>query len=346
MKHVYLIAILFFFVSCQEAAFYEKEILKEMYAPDDIFFGDSNVPGSNDGGSNDGGSNDGGSNDGAIPQTDTFTQSTQGGNKVDILWVIDNSGSMGDNQRELADNFDSFISGFIQKNLDFQMFIITTDPRHTKAGIQVPRCDELLNDEKAAQNEIQFLEDFKSMIKVGTNGSGNEKGLYATEKFIERYKDHPNKYFRDGAYLAVVFVSDEEDQSSEAVDYYISKLEAEKGNAGLVRAYSIVDTIGSSSFNGISSGFYRYAQASEMTNGQYADISSNFASTLSNIGNNIVYLAQSFPLSHKPMGAIEVYVDNVKVLTGWDYDSIQNVVSFDENSIPENGAKIEISYNY
>lgn len=45
---------------------------------------------------------------------------------VDILWVIDNSGSMCEEQRDLATNFDLFLTEFANENIDFQMGVTTT----------------------------------------------------------------------------------------------------------------------------------------------------------------------------------------------------------------------------
>ena len=39
--------------------------------------------------------------------------------QLDILWVIDNSGSMAASQARLAANFDSFIDGFRKRSLDY-----------------------------------------------------------------------------------------------------------------------------------------------------------------------------------------------------------------------------------
>ena len=46
---------------------------------------------------------------------------------VDMLFVIDNSGSMQQEQKALADNFSTFIDNFLEKNIDFKIGIITTD---------------------------------------------------------------------------------------------------------------------------------------------------------------------------------------------------------------------------
>ena len=79
--------------------------------------GGSTSGGSTDGGSTSGGSTDGGTvdpgvcGDGTLTNaSDTFVQNTAQEAAVDILWVVDNSGSMGDEQEALAYNFDVFIT--------------------------------------------------------------------------------------------------------------------------------------------------------------------------------------------------------------------------------------------
>ena len=47
--------------------------------------------------------------------------------KIDILWVIDNSISMLKAQENLASNFESFITNFSDKSLDFQLAVASTD---------------------------------------------------------------------------------------------------------------------------------------------------------------------------------------------------------------------------
>jgi hypothetical protein len=58
----------------------------------------------------------------------TFNQaSTTVNSKTDVLWVIDNSGSMATSQANLANNFPSFITKFTDKSFDFQIAVTTTD---------------------------------------------------------------------------------------------------------------------------------------------------------------------------------------------------------------------------
>lgn len=120
--------------------------------------------------------------------TETFNQNSEGKRVVDILWVIDNSGSMGDEQDDLAYNFETFINNFISQDVDFQMAITTTDARSGHEGKMIAGPD-MLNSEEAKKNENVFINHFKQKIKVGTRGSGHEKGLQTSAAFLENQKN-------------------------------------------------------------------------------------------------------------------------------------------------------------
>mgnify|MGYP001470194961 CR=1 FL=1 len=51
----------------------------------------------------------------------------EGNNQTDILWVVDNSCSMWEEQDKLATNFDAFIQFFQGVDVDFQLAVVTTD---------------------------------------------------------------------------------------------------------------------------------------------------------------------------------------------------------------------------
>jgi len=314
--------------------------------------GSTTNPGDGSGG--DDGSGDDGSTPGTTPgdgdedpinvndQIDSFTQRATGA-KLDILWVIDNSGSMGDEQRALGENFQAFIKEFVDKDIDFKMAVTTTDTSRNNAGKEYKDSIARLTSAKLKENKAKFLNDFADMVKVGTRGSGYERGIKASEVFTDR---HQNSWMRDDAYYAIVYMSDEEDQSEKSPEDHLKQISKWKGNTGLIKAYSIVDMVPSSGRRGaISRGYERYNEMSVMTGGSVASIKSDFHETLLKMGEEISSLTEQFPLSHVPIdsAAIAVYVDGVQT-QDWVYNSNSNTIKF--NTPPADGSSISIEYQY
>ncbi len=63
--------------------------------------------------------------------------------EVDVLWVIDNSGSMCQEQRMLRENFAEFVDEFGDRALDLQVGVTTTDTREEREFGPVARPGEL-----------------------------------------------------------------------------------------------------------------------------------------------------------------------------------------------------------
>ncbi len=282
---------------------------------------------------------------GVVYQTvsENFKQAASQTKKLDVLWVIDNSGSMADEQESLGYNFDAFINDFIDRDVDFKMAITTTDTSSSsKKGAMVSGSDTKLTSARAKANPNQFKSDFRSLVKVGTKGSGNEKGLEATEGFMEKYS---SSWTRSDAYLAVVILSDEEDSSSKTVASYTDYLKSFKATAGLVKVYSIVDVgLSNAGVRGVTAGYARYKLASDQTAGSVGDIRDDFYQVLSDMGGSIIKLLDSFALAHEPIpGSLKVYV-NGELVTHYSYDSATHSIKFDANNLPPVGANIQVTY--
>ena len=257
------------------------------------------------------------------------------------MWVIDNSGSMADEQAALGANFDSFISSFINMNVNFKMGITTTDTSSSaKKGKLVTGSDTKLTSAMAAANPNQFMTDFKNLVKVGTAGSGNEMGLMATEGFMEKYAA---SFIRPDAYLAVVILSDEEDQSPKSVAAYTEYLKSFKTNPGLVKIYSIVNT-NNVNTGGNTIGHARYELATNQTAGVMSNIMDDFSDVLLEMGQSIVDLLDSFALGAAAVdGTIHVFVNGVET-TSYTYDSASHSIKFDAGHLPAAGAQVTVNY--
>ena len=289
-----------------------------------------------------GGASTGGTS-GGVSQQEIFHQSAQETKQLDIVWIIDDSGSMSDEQAALGTNFSAFIDDFITKNVNFKMAITTTDTSSaTKKGHMVVGSDTKLTSAAAQANATQFKTDFTNLVKVGTRGSGNEKGLEASEGFMEKFS---SSFIRPDAYLAVVIISDEEDQSSKTVKQYTDFLKSFKSSAGLVKVYSVVDVNNTNCCStGITTGSERYKQASNNTSGVIADIRDDFYNVLSDMGSSIINLLDSFALASAPIpGSLKVFVNNVET-SSYTYEDVTHSIKFNQNSLPPVGAEIKVTY--
>ena len=82
---------------------------------------------------------------------------------LDVLWVIDNSGSMNQFQTSLSTNISSFMTAFAQTGADYNMAVITTD-RWMISPILTPQTPNV-------------EQELGNLVIQGTYGSGMEKGI-------------------------------------------------------------------------------------------------------------------------------------------------------------------------
>ena len=141
--------------------------------------------------------------------------------EVDILLVVDNSGSMQDEQDELSVGFESFVEFFDLADVDYHIGVTTTDMSAT--GEQGTLVDNA-GPHVIHRDTDDPAEAFHDNVQVGVVGWGFEKGLSAAAHALsEEMNEGDNEGFlRDDALLSVIFVSDEEDSSSHPVNDYIN----------------------------------------------------------------------------------------------------------------------------
>jgi len=169
--------------------------------------------------------------------------------KVDVLFVVDNSGSMSDNQEILANSMGSFIEEFVNRRdssgavlpqIDFHVGVITTDSNpsapldgHWEAGagtlimafgdgvpvgtslpkfLSLPNLEEI-GEELFEKSKEKLIKQFKLNARPGIYGSGAEAPLLAVAEFLQPHNQEGwNKGFlRPDSYFAVVIVSDEDE---------------------------------------------------------------------------------------------------------------------------------------
>ena len=135
--------------------------------------------------------------------------------KLDLLLVVDNSGSMQTSQEHLSRVFPQFLQKFLQKKYDFHLAVATTDAYMSKT--HYGQANKSLfrrtsSGEFVLTRDTQYLEDkFQQLVLAGTNGYGDERAFLAFQTALE---DPRNAGFRrHDAFLAILIISDEDDFS-------------------------------------------------------------------------------------------------------------------------------------
>jgi hypothetical protein len=253
---------------------------------------------------------------------DTYQQ--QSASKVDVLWVVDNSGSMQPFQQNVAQNFASFIKIFTRGSVDYRIAVTTTDIFHDQGNfvgspaIISPQTPDVIGS-------------FESNVAVGINGSANSEGIAAAQLAIDRERQanasvqqniftcqnacssgdtacqnaclsqFPVEFLRPGAYLYIVFVQDDDDASALDIRYvYRDLVDAQGvGNDGTVSGAAItgvqpVEACGAHLGQ-------RYIDLVTLLNGQFGDIcDASFADTLHRLSTDAIGLKRKFALSRAP----------------------------------------------
>jgi len=304
-------------------------------------------------------------------QTDIFEQTS--GRTVDVLFVVDNSGSMGEEQGSLRRNFQQFIGGAQQFANDYQLGIVTTD---MDSEAQQGR---LLGNPRIMRRGPNVERDFQDTIEVGTNGSADEKGLAAAQaalsdplsfdtgvacagdmdciepdRCIEGFCGGFNRGFlREDASLELIFVSDEDDYSTASLNFYVDFFKNIKGfrNEGLFHAHAIVGAEGGRAracegAGGAADAGQRYVEVANRTNGDVFSIcDDDFGPPLQELGNQAFGLPVQFFLSRPAIrNTVQVSVEGMRVEAGWQFDDASNSVVFDEQSVPQPGETIQVDY--
>lgn len=139
--------------------------------------------------------------------SETFTQVPT--NEVDILWVVDDSVSMVEEQERVINGASDFIDHLDESGMDFHIGVITTGVDDEMAGV-------LRGDPTYLTNETpDYTELFKERAQVGTDGAQMESGLEAAILAVTapNVEGANTGFLRPDAKLAVIVLSDENDCS-------------------------------------------------------------------------------------------------------------------------------------
>jgi len=284
--------------------------------------------------------------------TGAFTQ------KQDFLFVVDNSGSMGEEIAAVKAGLNQFVATLdTARAVDYQIAVVTTNIRldvgqlrSSSTGISVVKRASTLNPVAVAQDILSHIEAGKSQF------DSDERGLQAAELAI---KNGGSYFMRPDVPLAVMILSDEEDHSCPFVDrscnasefyattYFTSFF---KGLANPILLYPIVGKPGSTTCTNASGGErYRRAQV-ELGAGLSGDIcTDSLGPAFNQIAATLSARGICYKLAKEATGKdILVKVNNASVVEsptdGYRFDAGTNSICFSGSRSTVDGDVIKVTY--
>ncbi len=242
-------------------------------------------------------------------QTQLFSISSTNA-ALDVLFVVDNSDSMTEEQAEIRNRINGFISKL--QGIDWQIAVTSTDPRtYASFGDGTFRTfgngKDILTFQDANPESL-----LGANINMGTGGSGNERGINANYRVIQKAKassvSPQAKFIRSAAAFATVLISDEDECSDGCSASVVSS--SPQGLINLVKTelapdkrfvfHSIVWRPGTVCSTGAFEG-NTYKQLTNLTGGILGDVcASSYANQLSDIGTSVRNLVKSVQLNCTP----------------------------------------------
>ncbi|HEX4925791.1 MAG TPA: hypothetical protein VFV50_16980 [Bdellovibrionales bacterium] len=314
---------------------------------------------------------------GLAPEDDFFEQSSTLNriSTIDVLWVVDNSGSMSDLQQNIADNMNSFMSDFLIQGYDFQMAVIGTDAWRSGYFPADANLAKFRDGTDQTQHTGVFVvtpqtpnpvQTFVTNFMLGTSGTGDERAFQSFRAALDSPLN--SGFVRRGGYLAIIIVSDEEDFSHDdatmnesyaqptlhSIQSYVDYLSALTGSSGRYRRYNVstVSILDQNCLNQSGGKIgNRYMELADATGGLKVDVCSpTFANDLNMLRSYLLEMLTQFNLTREPLKeTIKVYVNGRLIpedeRNGWTYHADVNAIRFHGSEVPPEGAQISVNYD-
>lgn len=289
--------------------------------------------------------------------------------KVDILLVIDNSGSMAGWQFLVGARFNEFLIWLEAAEVDYQIGVTTTtiqkpwpsEPCSAEDIAEIPEPGHLADGLLLTRDTPNAEARFASLVNVGVCGSPDERGLQAAEAALspENLAGANAGFIRPDAALSVVYVSDEQDASPEPVAHYLAQLYEAKGGGrrDVVNASALVVTDHAACIVDVpaENEGSRYVALAEMAGGVVGNLcNTNFADIVTEISFSASRLRDTFFLEEEPeVASLVVAVNQEEVpcaSAAWTYTRVEvdgverPAIVFDRSALPPPGAQVAVRY--
>lgn len=288
--------------------------------------------------------------------------------KVDLLLIIDNSGSMKEDSLALAGKLSEFFSYLSASKIDWQMCLASTSlvSQGKSYDWKGGATGKVLN--KATQNIQTVVTDSVSYLYT-LSSTSDERGV--AQSFQHMINSDNKDCYRSGASFASVIISDEDERSAGEIDYsakipkpanintasgpieqidrpefYVSEFKIRQANKN-IQVHSIVIPSGDEKcfasqdfYSKVSFGTF-YEKLSNLTKGTITSIcQANYSDNLKTISASIIDLSQKIQLDCIPIETPNVSVDPIDASVS--YSISENLISF----VYPSDRNYKVSVNY
>lgn len=261
--------------------------------------------------------------------------------KVDILFVVDDSGSMNTHQTNLIRNTELFVDEIVgNRILDYHIGVLSSTARNTwgSGGSVCPDgrlCGRL--ERFVSRNTVDGIRALKENFRLGVNGSAEEKFFEPVLMALTPPMSNGANagFYRPDASLAVIFLTDAEDQSNiSPQEFYNFLVQLKGGDTSKILTYGSIIPSGRTgclrdsgdsplrieSFFALSKGSY-YFLCDPLFGRDLAKISADISAK---VGRVILLERPPFVPSIRVTYGTQVLPNDSR--TGWIYDPAKNAI--------------------
>lgn len=263
--------------------------------------------------------------------TDTFTGEAEA---TDLLWVVDNSRSMGEEISALGGAAEAYAAGLIDTGIDVHLGVVTTQDAAMQGVFLETSTPDLAGT-------------FAAQVALELGPDGDEMGSEMAWTCLDGGECATSGFLRADAGLQIVYVTDETDSSGMESGWdwsqYVSAFEGLKSSGQPVRIHAFAgDYPGGCATAYAGEGYYEQVLA---TGGQYFSVCEpDWTSYMDALVDEATHGGHGYTLTQAPIqDTLAVTVDGV-ANTDWAYDATTTSIAFTDGPAPAVGSTIEVSY--
>lgn len=288
------------------------------------------------------------------PAQQEFAQTITYNNKVDFIFMIDNSSNMAVYQQRLADQVPELMQKMNSLALDYHIGVVTSDMRTGGSGGRLLGQGRFIT--AGTPNQVAILQ---SLVNQGQAGSDLERGIESIYQVLQpSYLNHDGLGFlRPDSLLVLIFLSNEDDYSTISLANMKAFLDQLRPIDKHGQKTWIANFLGILNIDGDckSTPYYieaglRYMDLADASGGLKATIChTSFGQAIQNIHARIAEVLTDYYLVRRPVvESITVIVDGVEIpkdnQNGWTYEAEGNFIRFHGTAIPKSDVRIVIDF--